>query len=129
MTCRRWISCGPPGFFKTPLPPRGCGLGVGGGSGFHDRGRGGFGLGQSQRFAQIAVDRLPDVGIVFEELARVLAALTDALALVAEPRPALLDQVLRHSEIEQVAFPRNAFAVRSEEHTSELQSLRHLVCR
>ena len=47
---------------------------------------------------------LPHVRIVLQELAGVLAALADALALVAEPGAALLDQVLRHAQIEQVAF-------------------------
>src|SRR5437660_545027 len=35
----------------------------------------------------------------------------DALALIAEPRPALLDHVLRHAQIHEVAFARDAFAV------------------
>ena len=52
-----------------------------------------------------------DVGIVLQELAGVLAALADALALVAVPGAALLDDVLRHAEIDQIAFFRDAFAV------------------
>src|SRR5205814_10134215 len=43
-----------------------------------------------------------------------------ARLLVAEPSLLLLDEPTNHLDLE---------ALRSEEHTSELQSLRHLVCR
>src|SRR5471032_2316989 len=46
-----------------------------------------------------------------EIVARVLAALADALAAVAEPGAALLDDVVLHRQIEQVAFARDALAV------------------
>src|SRR5208282_1976141 len=45
------------------------------------------------------------------ELAGVLAALSDTLALEAEPGAAFLDHVLFHAQIEQVAFHGDAFAV------------------
>src|SRR5579864_6591662 len=57
------------------------------------RGRfhGGFRLNQPELLAQLRIDRLANVLIVFEELAGVLAALPDALAFVAEPGAGLLD--------------------------------------
>src|SRR5579883_2109024 len=79
------------------------------GRGFRHRRR--LRLQQAQRFPQFGVESLPDVRIVFQELARVLAALANAIALVAEPGSALLDDVLRDAEIDQVAFPRDAFPV------------------
>src|SRR5206468_3403515 len=59
---------------------------------------------QPQQLPQFDVDLASDIGVVFQELLGVLPALPDSLALVAEPRPALLDEVIRHSEIDQVAF-------------------------
>src|ERR1039457_935755 len=49
--------------------------------------------------------------IVLQKLPRVLPSLADSIALIAEPGTALLDDVLRHSLVEQIAFLGNAFAV------------------
>src|ERR1700739_1869800 len=48
---------------------------------------------QSQSFADFDFDLGHDVFVVFEELAGILAALADALALVAEPGTRLFDDV------------------------------------
>src|SRR5580692_8012897 len=67
----------------------------------HGNGLGhGIRLGQPQRLAQLGIDGLADIGIVLEELPRVLPALPDPIAFVAVPRPALLDDVLRRAQIE-----------------------------
>src|SRR5689334_5753938 len=90
------------------LPARGGGFG----SGFRGRRRRrGVRLYQPQCFSQIGIQRLPDIRIVFQELACVFTALADALAFVAEPRAALFDHVLRGAQIQQVAFFRNTLAV------------------
>src|SRR2546428_7193949 len=60
---------------------------------------------------QLAFDVGEDPGMELEEVARVLAALADALAAVAEPGAALLDDVVLHRQIEQVAFAGDALAV------------------
>src|SRR5262245_37495317 len=49
--------------------------------------------------------------VVLEELAGVLLALTDALAVVAVPGARLLDQLGFHAHVDQFAFAGNAFAV------------------
>src|ERR1039458_6858597 len=73
--------------------------------------RSGLALDQPQGLAQLSIDVRPDVRIILQELARVLASLADALALIAEPRAALLHDILRHALIQQVAFFGDAFAV------------------
>src|SRR5437899_9027670 len=70
---------------------------------------------------------------------QLLQALRGARNLHGVPRPRdytsllqgvlLLQEVPWHSEREDLSSPRRRKAERSEEHTSELQSLRHLVCR
>src|SRR5580658_9225726 len=67
---------------------------------------------QSQRLPHFRVELGHGVFVVFKELAGVFAALADALALIAEPRPGFLEKVVVHGDIEQVAFARNAFAVK-----------------
>jgi hypothetical protein len=52
-----------------------------------------------------------DVRIVFEELAGVFPALADSLGLVAEPGPALLDDIVLHAQIDHLALFRDPFAV------------------
>ena len=54
---------------------------------------------------------MADIRIVLQKLAGVFAALADAVAFVAVPRAAFLDQVLRYAQIDEVAFARDAFAV------------------
>src|SRR6185369_9109478 len=54
---------------------------------------------QAQLLAQFRVDLLKHVGILAQELLGVFAALTDALAFVAVPGAAFLDQVVLHAQI------------------------------
>src|SRR5690554_6986273 len=63
--------------------------------------------GAQQLGTNLTLDLLHDGGIIFEELGGISLALADLVALVAVPGAGL----------------------RSEEHTSELQSRPHLVCR
>src|SRR2546430_6143056 len=65
----------------------------------------------AELLVQLALDVGEDPGMELEEVARVLAALADALAPVAEPGAALLDDVVLHRQIEQVAFAGDALAV------------------
>src|SRR5581483_1848544 len=76
--------------------------------------------------ADALFDGLEDVGVVFEELLRVLASLTEPLAAICEPGAGLLDDPLVDTEIEQVSRTRHAFTV----HDVELrlaERRRHLV--
>src|SRR5215471_8469426 len=68
-------------------------------------------LDQAQMLANVGLDLLANIGIVLEKLLGVFSSLADALALVAEPRTALLDHILRHAKIHEVTFARDAFAV------------------
>src|SRR5581483_8118282 len=61
--------------------------------------------------AQVGVHFLEYVRILAQELLGVFPALADALAFVAVPGAALLDQVVLHSQVDQIAFPGNAFAI------------------
>src|SRR5260370_31447988 len=70
---------------------------------------------QSQRLAHFGVELRHGVFVVFEELAGVLTALANALALIAEPRPRFFENVVVHRDIQQVAFARNAFAIENVE--------------
>src|SRR5581483_6868381 len=74
-------------------------------------GRRSFRLRQPEQLAQLGVDRVANVGVVPQKLARILPALSDSLAFIAEPRTALLNDVLRHAEVDQVALARDAFAI------------------
>src|SRR5437763_8654460 len=56
-------------------------------------------------------DRLRDVGILFQELLRVFAALAEALAAVREPRAAFLDNPFVDADVDEIAVLRDAFAV------------------
>ena len=67
----------------------------------------------ARRTSSSMVLRISDV--VLEELAGVFAALADALAFIAEPGAALFDDVVGDAEIDQVAFLRDAFAVKDVE--------------
>src|SRR5216683_7431878 len=76
--------------------------------------------------ADAILDRLADVRVVLEELLGILAALTEPLAAVGEPRAALLDDPLVHGEVDEIAGARDALAV----HDVELrlaERRRHLV--
>src|SRR6476660_4649883 len=67
------------------------------------------------RHPQLAADAVLDggidLGVVLEELLRVLAPLAEPLAAVREPCAALLDDALVDGEIEQIAGARDPLAV------------------
>src|SRR5512143_1405075 len=67
--------------------------------------------GQAEALAQAAVDLLPDVLVVLQELARVLAALAHALAVEGVPGAGLLDDAVIDAEVQQVALLADALAV------------------
>ena len=71
----------------------------------------GFRLDEPQQLPQFLIHRRERIGVILQELTRILAPLPDPLALVAEPRSALLDHVIRYPEIDQIAFLRNSLAV------------------
>ena len=62
-------------------------------------------------FAKLRIDLLLHVGIVFQELAGVFAALADALAFISVPGAAFFDDILRGSQVQQVPFLGNTFAI------------------
>src|SRR5690606_27779794 len=68
-------------------------------------------LGRQQLLADLALDLLGDLRMLRQEYARVLLALTDALAAVAVPRARFLHQALRHADVDDLARARNARAV------------------
>src|SRR5674476_837057 len=98
------------------------------------RGRGGgrrdadIGRRQPGLLADLQLDGIGHVGVLLEEGARVGAALTQAVVVVAEEGAALGDHVVHHAEIEQGALPRDALAVHDVE-LGELEGRRHLVLR
>src|SRR5581483_11270810 len=63
-----------------------------------------FDLAQSERHPQIGIDSLAQIRAFDQSLARVLAPLADALAFVAVPGAALFEELLLHTQIEQIAF-------------------------
>src|SRR5579864_456707 len=67
--------------------------------------------GHAELAADPLFDRLEDVGVLFEELFGVFAALTETLATVREPGPAFLDDAFVDGEIEEIARSGDAFAV------------------
>src|SRR5215472_14656682 len=66
---------------------------------------------QAQLAPQLGFELCGDVLVVFEELLDVLAALADALALVTKPRAGFFHQISKNSQIDQIAFAGDAFAV------------------
>src|SRR5665213_2725233 len=70
---------------------------------------------QSQSLAQLHIQLLERLRIILQKLPRILTALSNALALIAIPSPALLHQVLRHPQIDQVALFRDALTVNNVE--------------
>src|SRR5262245_38469980 len=52
-----------------------------------------------------------DGWVLLEKCSGVFASLNDPLALLAHPRPALFDHVVRNAEVEQVSFARNTLTV------------------
>src|SRR5918994_875652 len=61
--------------------------------------------------ADVALDALAQLQVILQGLLRVLAPLTEPLARVGEPRARLLDDAVRHREVEHVALARDALAV------------------
>ena len=53
---------------------------------------------------QLLLDRGGDLGILFQELAGILAALADALAVEGEPGAGLLDHAGIDAEVDDLAF-------------------------
>src|SRR5271155_3198538 len=70
-----------------------------------------FSTHQAEELAQVGVELLLGVGIIFHKLPGIFATLADALTPEAVPGAALLHQVLRDTQIDQIAFLRNALAV------------------
>src|ERR1700675_5162706 len=70
---------------------------------------------EAQLLAQLVLDFVANVRVFLQEHARILAALSQALALVGNPRAGFLEQVPGDAEIEQIAFAGNAFAVENVE--------------
>ena len=68
---------------------------------------------QAQHAPQFGIDLAHHFGILFEELARAVASLADALPAVTEPGAAFFHNVPRHSQIENIAFTRGALPVNS----------------
>src|ERR1700746_3538433 len=66
-------------------------------------------------FPQRVFQFVPDVLILFQEVACILASLAHALATIAKPRAGLFENTLIHAKIDQVAFARNAFAIKNVE--------------
>src|SRR5512141_1447556 len=67
--------------------------------------------GQAHRLAHLPLDLGRDVGVLGEELAGVLAALAELVALVGEPRAALADDLHVDADVEEAALLRDPEAV------------------
>src|ERR1700691_471218 len=74
----------------------------------------GFGR-DAELLAEVSVDLGEGVAVVLQILADNFAALADALAGIAEPGAALLDDVVGDGEVEDVAFAGDTFAVENVE--------------
>ena len=70
-----------------------------------------FGRGQAEGDAQPRIDLVADIAVREQELAHVLATLAEAFALVGEPGPGLLDDLVLDAEVDEVAFLGDADAV------------------
>src|SRR5262249_2271844 len=67
---------------------------------------------RQQLRADPLLDRGGDVLVLEEEVASVLLTLADAVAVEAVPSAGLLDDVLLHAEVDDLAFARDADAVK-----------------
>src|SRR5215471_588352 len=76
----------------------------------------------------LGLDRVVGLGVIDQELLRVLATLPYALAVEREPRAALLDDIraVRRREVDEIALARHALAVQDVE-LDLLERRRHLV--
>src|SRR4051812_19338710 len=68
-------------------------------------------FGRQDARADLLLDVGRDVLVVEQELACVLLALADTVAFVAEPGARLLDEAMRHAEVDDLAFTRDAMPV------------------
>src|SRR5574337_119121 len=79
-----------------------------------------------QAFAQLFVDLVGDGRVVAQELAHVLLALADAVAVVAVPGAGLVDQVFGHAQLDDLTLAGRAFAIQNLE-LALAERRRHLV--
>src|SRR5690242_10457925 len=70
---------------------------------------------QAQRLPHLGIEFRQDILVVLQELTGILASLANAFTLVAEPGAGLLENVVVHRQIEQIAFSGNPFAVQDVE--------------
>src|SRR5690606_9234402 len=80
---------------------------------------------RQQLRADLRLDLLGDRRVLDQKLAHVLLALADAIPVVAVPGAGLLDDVLAHAEIDDLALARDALAVEDLElaHTERRRDL------
>src|SRR5258708_35249978 len=64
-----------------------------------------------QRTLHVVLNALQHLRLIFQSLLGILAALTQTFTLVREPGAAFFNDTVVGSEIQQIAFARNAFAV------------------
>src|SRR5882762_1279847 len=62
--------------------------------------------------ADLGLDLLRHFWIALEEVAGVVLALTDAVLAIAVPGAGFLDQLVEHTQLDDIAFARNAFAIK-----------------
>src|ERR1700754_2430499 len=79
-----------------------------------------------QAQTQLGVDLIGNGRVVAQELADIFLALADTVALVAVPGAGLVDEVLRHAQLDDLALARGALAVEDLE-LSLAEWRRHLV--
>src|SRR5438105_4787615 len=70
---------------------------------------------QAHRLAYFGLEFGGDVGIFFQEVAGILAALANTLALVAEPGAGFFYNIVQRANVEQVAHARDTLAVHNVE--------------
>src|SRR5690606_25845130 len=67
--------------------------------------------GDVQHFADLVFDLVGQIGVLAQELAGVVLALTDLFALVGIPGAGLVDDLVGHAQVDDLAFAADAFAV------------------
>src|SRR5687767_3633099 len=80
-------------------------------SGFRLRHLAAADVGDAERGADFVLDPAKHLRVILQGLLRVLAPLPEPLALVGEPRAALLDGAVHDAEVDHVALARDALAV------------------
>src|SRR5579872_988325 len=101
--CGDGLRAGPGGFL--------CSFGCGGLWGFFASDGGG----EAELLAQSGVDFVANVDVFAQEKARAFAALAKTFAAKRNPRAILFKDAAGNAEVEQIAFPGNAFAVKDVE--------------